>query len=67
MLRTNPDIKAASYNRLAKDQEVLQAKSGYYPSIGVSSGTGVTNQSHPYYKLYYIIFIISFHNIKLKD
>lgn len=48
MLQTNPNIKAESYNRLAKDQEVLQAKAGYYPSVGVSSGTGVTNQSHPF-------------------
>jgi adhesin transport system outer membrane protein len=33
MLQTNPNIKAESYNRLAKDQEVLQAKAGYYPSL----------------------------------
>lgn len=49
MLQTNPDIKAASYNRLAKDQEVLQAKAGYYPSLGVSSGAGMTKYSHPLY------------------
>ena len=50
MLQTNPDIKAASYNRLAKDQEVLQAKAGYYPSLGVSSQTGLTSYSHPAYE-----------------
>ncbi|MFH1293579.1 MAG: TolC family protein, partial [Pseudomonadota bacterium] len=49
MLQTNPNIKAASLNRLAKDQEVIQAKAGYYPSIDVSSGVGVTYQSHPFY------------------
>jgi len=48
MLQTNPDIKAGAYNRLAKDQEVKQAKAGYYPSIGVTSGVGVANQSHPF-------------------
>jgi adhesin transport system outer membrane protein len=47
MLQTNPEIKAASYNRLAKDQEVSQAKAGYYPSLGVSSGVGMTSYSHP--------------------
>ena len=49
MLRTNPNIKASSHNRLAKDQEVMQAKAGYYPTINFSSEVGVTNQSHPFY------------------
>ncbi|MDD4924827.1 MAG: hypothetical protein PHF74_08415, partial [Dehalococcoidales bacterium] len=31
MLKTNPEIKSVSYNRLARDQEVVQAKAGYYP------------------------------------
>lgn len=48
MLQTNPDIKAASYNRLAKEQEVLQAKAGYYPSLGLSSGIGLTHYTHPF-------------------
>jgi outer membrane protein, adhesin transport system len=48
MLQTNPNIKAASYNRLAKNQEVNQGKAGYFPSLDVSSGVGVLNQSHPY-------------------
>jgi adhesin transport system outer membrane protein len=47
MLQTNPNIKAESYNRLAKDQEVLQAKAGYYPSLGVTSGVSVDSYSHP--------------------
>ncbi|MCX5818463.1 MAG: hypothetical protein NT047_00895 [Deltaproteobacteria bacterium] len=28
LLQTNPEIKAASYNRLSKDQAVIQAKEG---------------------------------------
>jgi adhesin transport system outer membrane protein len=49
MLQTNPDIIAGAHNRLAKEQEVRQAKANYYPNVYVSSGVGVTNQSHPFY------------------
>lgn len=31
VLQTNPEIKAVSSNRLARDQEVIQAKGGVLP------------------------------------
>jgi adhesin transport system outer membrane protein len=36
VLQTNPDIRASAYNRLAKDQEVIQAKGGYLPTLDSS-------------------------------
>ena len=48
-LKTHPEIKSTAYNRLARDQEVIQAKSGYYPRIDASSGVGLNTQSHPFY------------------
>jgi adhesin transport system outer membrane protein len=44
MLRTNPEIKAQSYNRLARDQEVIQAQGGYYPTLDASHYSGIDYQ-----------------------
>jgi adhesin transport system outer membrane protein len=41
VLQTNPEIKAISYNRLARDQEVIQAKGGYYPTLDASLSAGL--------------------------
>ena len=43
-LQTNPEIKAISYNRLARDQEVIQAKGGYFPTLDASYSTGKNRQ-----------------------
>src|SRR3990172_476425 len=48
-LRTHPEIRSTAYNKLARDQEVIQAKSGYYPRLDASSGVGLDMQSHPTY------------------
>jgi len=42
MLQTNPEIRAASFNRQARDEEVKQAQSGYWPILDVSYGAGVS-------------------------
>lgn len=47
VLKTNPKIKSISYKRLAIDQEVVQAKSGYYPSLDFYSGKGYTKRRSP--------------------
>jgi adhesin transport system outer membrane protein len=46
VLQTNPEIKASSYNRLAKDQAVIQAKGGYFPTLDASLSTGIDYQMH---------------------
>jgi len=47
MLQTNPEIKSLAYNRLARGQQITQAKAGYLPSVDVSYGNGVEDQQKP--------------------
>lgn len=48
VLQTNPEIKAISYNRLARDQEVIQAKGGYYPTLDASLSAGLDQRMHTF-------------------
>jgi adhesin transport system outer membrane protein len=48
MLQTNPEIKSLAYNRLARDQQITQARAGYLPSIDISYGAGVVDQKDPF-------------------
>lgn len=48
VLQTNPEIRAVAYNRLARDQEVIQAKGGYYPSLDASLSTGIDQRMHTF-------------------
>jgi adhesin transport system outer membrane protein len=48
VLQTSPEIKAASYNRLAKDQAVIQAKGGYFPTLDASLSTGIDQRMHTF-------------------
>jgi adhesin transport system outer membrane protein len=43
ILQTNPEIRAVSFNRLARDQEVTQAQAGYWPTLDASYSTGWTD------------------------
>lgn len=47
MLRSNPDVRSQSYNRMARDKEVRQAKAGYLPTIDASVAAGVDRQHEP--------------------
>lgn len=47
MVQTNPDIKTVVHNRLARDQELNQARSGYWPKIDANAGVGFTDYSKP--------------------
>lgn len=40
MLSTNPDVRSAAHNRLARDEEVRQARAGYFPTLDVQAGAG---------------------------
>lgn len=40
MITTNPDVRSVAHNRLARDEEVRQARSGYFPTLDVETGTG---------------------------
>lgn len=47
-LSTNPDVLEKMNTRLSVDQEVRQAKSGYYPSIDLNAGTGRENTDNAF-------------------
>jgi adhesin transport system outer membrane protein len=47
MLQTNPEVRSVAYNRLGRDEEVRQAKSGYLPELNFSAGYGVENIQEP--------------------
>ncbi len=48
MIATNPDVLAAGYNRLARDQEVRQARSGYFPVLDLTAGVGKDYVNRPF-------------------
>jgi outer membrane protein, adhesin transport system len=45
VLQNSPEIKSISYNRLAKDQQVIQAKGGYYPTLDASLSAGIDRKT----------------------
>jgi adhesin transport system outer membrane protein len=47
-LASNPDLLAELQNRNAVEQQVQQAKSGYYPSVDLMAGIGNENSKNRY-------------------
>ena len=47
-VETNPDIRAAAYNRLARDEEVRQARADYFPQVEISGGIGTDDVNEPF-------------------
>ncbi|MBU5637804.1 TolC family outer membrane protein [Geomonas sp. Red69] len=47
MLRSNPEVRANYYNKVAREKEVRQAKAGYLPTMDLSLAAGVTRQHEP--------------------
>ncbi|AGF78298.1 type I secretion outer membrane protein, TolC family [Desulfocapsa sulfexigens DSM 10523] len=47
MLQTNPEIRSMAHNRLGRDQEVKQARSGYLPELNFIAGVGVADYQEP--------------------
>lgn len=47
MVETHPDIRSVVYNRLARDQEIKQARAGYFPELGVNAWAGVREYDKP--------------------
>lgn len=41
MLTSNPDVLTVKYNRLARDRQVTQARSGYLPQLDFIAGVGI--------------------------
>ena len=43
-IKTNPELMSQVYNRLAKDQEVVQSQAAYYPTLNLSHTSSVDYQ-----------------------
>ena len=48
MITSNPDIRAVAHNRLARDEEVKQARSGYFPTLDFEAGAGKDYVDKPF-------------------
>lgn len=48
MITTNPDVLSAGYNRLARDQQLRQARSGYFPVLDLIAGVGRDHVEEPF-------------------
>ncbi len=47
VVQRHPDIRSAAHNRLARDKEVVQARSGYFPQLNVEAGAGYDDVKKP--------------------
>jgi outer membrane protein, adhesin transport system len=47
MIETNPEVRTVVYNRLARDQQVTQARAGYFPEVGIMAGAGFQEVDKP--------------------
>ncbi len=47
VVETNPDVRSPAHNRLARDQEVRQARSGYLPTLDIEAGVGKDYNTDP--------------------
>ena len=47
VVRSNPQIRSQAFNRLGRDQEVRQARSGYWPELDFVAGAGVEEVQEP--------------------
>ncbi len=48
VIATNPDVLSAGYNRLARDQQLRQARSDYFPVIDLTAGVGWDHVNEPF-------------------
>lgn len=48
MIKTNPDVRSVAHNRLARDEEVRQAKANYFPTLDLEAGTGKDYVDKPF-------------------
>ncbi len=47
VLTTNPQVRVQVYNRLAADEDLRGAKSGFYPTLRAEAGAGVARHRKP--------------------
>lgn len=47
VMQTNPQVRSQVFNRLARDEEVSQAKGGYFPTLDVEGAVGWADYQEP--------------------
>jgi len=47
MIETHPQLRSVVYNRLARDQEIKQARAGYFPELGMNAWSGIRDYDEP--------------------
>lgn len=47
ILQTHPEVRSNAYNTLGRQEEVKQARSGYFPTLDFSAGYGVQDIQEP--------------------
>ncbi|HER63614.1 MAG TPA: hypothetical protein ENO11_06525 [Desulfobacteraceae bacterium] len=47
MIETHPEVRSVVYNRLARDQQIKQARAGYFPELGLNAWAGVREYDEP--------------------
>lgn len=48
MITSNPDVRAVAHNRLAREEEVKQARAGYFPTLDFEAGAGKDYVEKPF-------------------
>lgn len=48
MIASHPDVRAVAYNRRARNEQVRQARSGYFPSLDLEAGAGKDYVKEPF-------------------
>ncbi len=48
MLQTHPEVRSDAYNKLGREEEVKQARSGYLPTVDFNAGYGVQDVQEPF-------------------
>jgi outer membrane protein, adhesin transport system len=47
-IETHPDVRAVAHNRLARDEEIRQARAGYFPTLDIEAGAGKDYVKKPF-------------------
>ncbi len=47
VIRSHPDVRSGAFNRLGRDEEVRQARSGYLPTLDFKAGYGIQELQEP--------------------
>lgn len=47
VIQTNPQVRSQVHNRLARDQQVVQAKAGYFPTLDINAAAGWAEDQKP--------------------